>query len=297
MGLLEKLKNALFEEDEEEEDIREIKRETKEKVSFPEEEIVKKIDVNKVSKEEYTPMKNDVSSFQIQEFKIEERPKGPIIFDDEDFLSDTKELTFKEVPKKEEKILYGGYEAKEEIKTKEKFKPSPIISPVYGVVEKSFSSKERISSDKRVVDHLFVEEAKKELTFDTIRQKAFGGPIKEEAVDDNPLLYEMQDHDEKPGIEKITLGDAEEYFEDLGLEYEVDYKDIAKANMTRRKKNIDITELLNEELNEETQIDEELKTLRKQKTVTPDIFVDYLDNDAEEKNLYDLIDMMYESKE
>lgn len=296
MGLLEKLKNALFEEDDDE-DIEEEKVLKKEKVSFPDEQIVKKIDVNKVSREEYVPVENDLPSFQIQEFKIEEKPKGPIIFDDEDFLSDTKELTFKEVPKKEEKILYGGYEAKEEIRSKEKFKPSPIISPVYGVVEKTFSSKERVSSDRKSIDHLFVEETKKEFTFDTIRQKAFGEVTKEEVADDNPLLYEMQDHDEQPGIEKITLGDAEEYFEDLGLEYEVDYKDMAKANMTRRKKNIDLTDLLEEELKDDNKIDEELNILRKQKTVTPDIFVDYLDNDAEEKNLYDLIDMMYESKE
>ena len=30
----------------------------------------------------------------------------------------------------------------------------------------------------------------------------------------------------KPELDKITMGDAEEYFEDLGLEYNVDYKDV-----------------------------------------------------------------------
>jgi hypothetical protein len=33
---------------------------------------------------------------------------------------------------------------------------------------------------------------------------------------------------DKPGIDKVTIGDAEEYFEDLGLEYNIDYKDLAK---------------------------------------------------------------------
>lgn len=52
--------------------------------------------------------------------------------------------------------------------------------------------------------------------------------------------------DDKPAIEKITLGDAEEYFRDLGLEYEVDYKDLNRRKMTRTKKNEDLSDMVKE---------------------------------------------------
>ena len=293
MELLEKLKNALFEEDDEDE----VKESKKEKVKINEDKIVKKIDVTRTTKEE---PKEELPSYGLQDFKIEEKPKGPIIFDDEDFLSDTKELTFREIPKKEEKILYGGYETKELDKTKEKFHPSPIISPVYGVLDKNYIADENKKGEKKSLDHLFVEERKKEITFDTVREKAYGEALKKEEsviINEDPLLYEMQDHDETPGIEKITIGDAEEYFEDLGLEYEVDYKDIAKSqNMTRSKKNKELTETIEEEIKEDSKIEEEIKSLKEiEKDVVPNIENDYVE--PEEKNLYDLIDMMYESKE
>ena len=38
----------------------------------------------------------------------------------------------------------------------------------------------------------------------------------------------MTNKDEKPSIEKVTLGEADEYFRDLGLAYNTDYKDISK---------------------------------------------------------------------
>ena len=52
----------------------------------------------------------------------------------------------------------------------------------------------------------------------------------------------MENVDDKPAIDKISIGDAVEYFEDLGLEYDVDYKDLAKEKMTRTKKNKELSE-------------------------------------------------------
>ena len=308
MGLLEKIKNALFEEDDDEEEIKE-KKETR----YKEEKIAKKIDISKTTVE--LPPKEEIKMPTL-DFKTPEKPKGPIIFDDDDLLSDTKELHFKEVPKKEEKILYGGYETKEIDKPKEKFRPSPIISPVYGLVETS-SKKESKTSEKKSLDHIFIEERKKEINFDSIRQKAFGGNIttkKEEEpviIEEKSLLYDMQEENDLPSIGKITLGDAEEYFEDLGLEYEVDYKDEAKQNMTRSKKNQELTEIIEEEIKEDKKIEEEQKEIKQAKKpratrtkkvektieeeIAPIIEEDY--QEPEEKNLYDLIDMMYESKE
>lgn len=306
MGLLEKIKNALFEEDDDEEE-----KVSKKETRVREEKIAKKIDVIKTTTVDVPPRKEEV--LEPLDFKTPERPKGPIIFDDEDFLSDTKELHFKEVPKKEEKILYGGYETKKEEIKKEKFRPSPIISPVYGLVEQP---KKEETKERKTLDHIFVEERKKEINFDSIREKAFGDiRVKKEEPEsieeEKSLLYDMQEDNDLPSIGKITLGDAEEYFEDLGLEYEVDYKDEAKQNMTRSLKNKELTEIVEEEIKEEIKIEEEIKeevveeqpkktrtTRTKKKEVAPvEEVVEEEYQEPEEKNLYDLIDMMYESKE
>lgn len=308
MKLLDKLRDALFDDDDDEVEEKSNNK-SKEIKTVNEDKIVKKIDVDKTTSD---TLEDDSLTFKVQDYNTVEKPKAPIIFDDEDFLSDTRELSFKEVPKKEEKILYGGYENKDYDRNKEKFHLSPVISPVYGVLDKNYvsTSTTTVTKDKSL-DHLFVEERKKEVTFDTIRQKAFGDALTktdedDTKEDDNPLLYEMEDHDDRPGIEKITIGDAEEYFDDLGLEYEVDYKDIAKSNMTRSEKNKELADIVDEEIKGDKKIEEELKekekdkdkdkTKEKEKNKEGD-----KDNskkeDAEEKSLYDLIDMMYESKE
>lgn len=265
MGLLSKIKNALFEEEVVEEKQPVI---AKQVGPLPEKE----------------PIINDYNDNVVEEEHSFEREKEkePIIFDVEDFIEE-KEETY-EAPKKEEKILYGGYEIKEyeKMNEKDKFHPSPILSPVYGIMDKDYKKEENKEHEGKSLDHLFIEEKKRPLDFDTVRQKAYGysEPVKEKPVEeDRSLLYDMQE-EEKPGIEKISLGDAEEYFEDLGLEYNVDYTDLAKEKMTRSKKNKELTETVDEEIKETKKIETESQK----------------ENTSEEKNLYDLIDMMYEEK-
>lgn len=292
MGFLSKIKNALFEEEEEEEIVEE-------------EQIAKKIDIPiKESKVDVESPK-EVSSIEEENIEKEEikeqvrRRKTPVIFDVEDFIEDeVKDSPVKlkepEIKKDEQgKILYGGYDVKE-IKHEEKeFRPSPIISPVYGILDKNYVVESQ--KPKKSIDQLFVDEKKPKLDFDTVRAKAYGLP-KEEKVnssvndtyeEDKGLLYEMESINDKPAIAKISLGDAEEYFEDLGLEYNVDYTDLAKSKMTRARKNKELTDEIDEEIKETSKIKKEIE--EKGKKTENDI--------PEEKNLYDLIDMMYSDKE
>ncbi len=263
MKLIEKIKNALFEEEPEREE------EQENKFVPP---IAKKINVEKtmeMEKKEETFMRK------------EEKPKAPIIFDDSDFLMEQPELPKKEVKevKKEERILYGGYDNKEYGKAREKFKPSPNISPVYGVITTITKEETKSYSDNKLTyEKLFTEE-KKTVDFDKIREKVYG--VTEEVKEEKEkLVYEL-DKEDKVAVDKITLGDAEEYFNDLGLEYNVDYEDKDKTK-TRSSKNKSLRETVDEEIKEEKKIKEELE---KQ------------EEDISEKNLYDLIDMMYDNKE
>lgn len=313
MKLLEKLKNAIFEDDEFEEleksdeELREQKKEVKV------EEVVKKIDIEKTIPKKIELPKDEE---KVQKpLKREQHRKTPVIFNEEDFVMEEKKLPpKKEMIKKEEpkKPLYGGY--KDE-KPKEKFKPSPVISPVYGFVGVSPVLEKPRNDEVSSFNEIFAKEKKPEVTLDTVRQKAFGIESVQED-DDLGLLYDMK-NDDTPAISKITLGDAEEYFDDLGLEYNVDYKDGAKEKekavnkSTRSTKNKELSKQVEEEIKTQKELEstKELEITKEQlkpktakeikkvkKIADSDLGMKNDGEEPEEKNLYDLIDMMYETK-
>lgn len=313
MKLLEKLKNAIFEDDEFEEleksdeELREQKKEVKV------EEVVKKIDIEKTIPKKIELPKDEE---KVQKpLKREQHRKTPVIFNEEDFVMEEKKLPpKKEMIKKEEpkKPLYGGY--KDE-KPKEKFKPSPVISPVYGFVGVSPVLEKPRNDEVSSFNEIFAKEKKPEVTLDTVRQKAFGIESVQED-DDLGLLYDMK-NDDTPAISKITLGDAEEYFDDLGLEYNVDYKDSAKEKemavnkSTRSTKNKELSKQVEEEIKTQKELEstKELEITKEQlkpktakeikkvkKIADSDLGMKNDGEEPEEKNLYDLIDMMYETK-
>ena len=246
MKLLDKIKDAIFEDDEFEE-IEEEKHE--EKIETPrkevkvrpepvketlKEEVVKQVDIEKTLPKRIEIPKEDEARERV--IPKREHRKTPVIFDEEDFvLEDLEQQVPKREPvKKEEpkKPLYGGYK---EDKAKEKFKPSPVISPVYGFVGVSPILEQPRNDELSSFNEMFAKEKKEEVTLDDVRQKAYGIESQTTEDDDLGLLYDMQ-QDEAPAISKITLGDAEEYFDDLGLEYNVDYKDTSKEKSSSTKK-------------------------------------------------------------
>ncbi len=304
MKLFDKLKNALFEEEYVE--IEEERTPVKRKEKAP---IAKKIDLSSTS--------SSNSSREVRNSSIEEKkelpkddvvsdrellkPDGsfkfPMTFEDEDFKPEPPVVTKpKSTPlyqRKEEKKVdlyqkkrdyqipeYGAYEKKEEVKM---FRPSPIISPIYGVLDRNYT-KDEVSSKRDVR----ISGYKGKMDIDAVREKAYGDLTSEIGLamdaeekkkeryheeynaieEDDNLLFNMRD-DDTPAVSKVTVGDAEEYFQDLGLEYNIDYKDASKEKATGRRvyKNKDLDS------------DEE-------------------DNKKEalEDNLFDLIDSMYEDK-
>jgi len=350
MKFLDKIKNAIFEEEEEfdeefvdgttEPSKRELKKEAKKEkkdkkekikekeIETPEEveeEIVKQIDVEKtIPKKVEEPIIEEEPLVEepIKPFPKREHRRTPVIFDENDFVEEEEEIIpQREIKKPEPKrTLYSGYRDE---RTKEKFKPSPNISPVYGLVGVS-PVLEQPRKEEPVSKHVYVEPEKETISLDDVREKAYGHdmPLPPEPPaeeDDLGILYEM-DKEDNPAIKKVTLGDAEEYFEDLGLEYNVDYKDEAKekqdrkpapkSSSTRSSKNEDLSRRVDEEIELEEKLEstreleitkEQLKPrtakeIKKVKKIEEsDVDLDP-DVEADEKNLYDLIDMMYDSK-
>ena len=184
---------------------------------------------------------------------------------------------------------YGTYEKEE----KTYFKPSPIISPIYGILDKNYRKEDvKEKKDIRITGY-----TRSNMNVDDIRAKAYGKeketePEVEENIfeiendaEDN-VMVDLSDRS-KPEVKELTMGDAEEYFEDLGLEYNVDYVDVStdrsKAKNEEPIEELKDDETINEPIEEEKPIAVEDVRIEAEKETEPD-----------EDNLFDLIDSMYQ---
>ncbi len=121
-----------------------------------------KVEIPSPAKPENVKTNDDPNDNNIADNKIiknDEKPLAPIFFDDDYF----KEL---EQPKPEIKSSYK--KDKSSVNIQKQFKVSPIISPVYGVLDKNYS-KDEITTKTPIRDYTSVN-----LTIDDIRQKAYG---------------------------------------------------------------------------------------------------------------------------
>ena len=192
MGLVSKLKNILFEEEEVEIPVIE-KKEKKPEVVREYKELPKKEEVKITNYQNYDNLEpvireekkmeekvrfnaadnNVVSEREL--FKSEKTFNFPA-FDEEEFESfvpkkrttNVLEHERKRVEKKNEyKPEYRkDYKKPEEPKEVKKFKPSPIISPVYGILDKNYTPDE-ITTRTEVT-------STRSLDVDVVRKKAFG---------------------------------------------------------------------------------------------------------------------------
>ena len=307
MKLFDKLKNALFEEEYVEvEEPNKKESVIAKKIETPKREVVKEEDQEETDE--------DVADRDL--LKGDSNFKFPMNFEDDDFIEESVQEntsnTYQEAPKPyQNDTTYSNYnhnhnhipyEKKEE---KKGFKPSPIISPIYGVLDQNYRKDEIIvKRDIRITSSY----DNSKLDFDEIRAKAYGdlsselnltGNIdskienvstdEEEVQTPDNLLVDMSD-DTTPTVEKVTVGDAEEYFADLGLEYNVDYKDASKEKATGRR------------INRKTDVEEKMED-SDEATVDASINepLEDKDNDSDsdnnlEDNLFDLIDSMYDEE-
>jgi len=174
MGLLQKFKNIFVEEVEEE-----VIPEKKEFTSIKRSEqpdITKSTPVAPVLKEEEKP---------VQPAKKDEKFVFPVYFDDKDFEEIKRETEKKNVvqPKKEMQPIKknednGGhresykeaYNNKKNIETREKkvFKPTPIISPVYGILDKNYYKEDIVVTTTTRTSY---KESNKPITIDDFIRK------------------------------------------------------------------------------------------------------------------------------
>ncbi|MBR5370184.1 MAG: hypothetical protein IK137_02650 [Bacilli bacterium] len=189
---------------------------------------------------------------------------------------------------------YGTYEKSE----KTYFKPSPIISPIYGILDKNYK-KEDVKEKKEI---RLTGYTRSNVNVDDIRAKAYGREKETEPeVEENifeiendaseNVMVDLSDRS-KPEVKELTMGDAEEYFEDLGLEYNVDYVDVSTDRSKIKKEEPVVEEKVEAPIDlnevEEEPVEEKVEDVKieVEKETEPD-----------DDNLFDLIDSMYEDNE
>ncbi len=258
MGILGKIKNVLFEEEEIEIPVFQ-KEEKKEEKSKP----IKKINESVIKKEEKKPLvKQEIKKEEKKEiikedneretFKTEPTFQFPV-FDETEFNEPKKTRSNNILEKKtnRKKIDFGKYDSpKPEKEESKKFVPSPVISPVFGILDKNYTKKD-IKPKK--------EAKAKVVNIDDVRNKAYG-TIEEE-------------------IEKTIEKQAEEFYK------EEPTKSINELLIDSIDEEIDV-----KEEKENSQSLEILDDIKK------DIDNDKLE-DTLESDLFNLIDSMYTNKE
>ena len=248
MGIMDKVKNLFTEEVE---DDRPIKKEVRH-VEIPSPKLEE-------SKPKVVEEKEEIIS-DTPVIKKEEKFVFPVYFDDKDFddLEKPKKVEKKEIkkekPKRSERVekeLYNG--SKDEVKEVSKnFRPSLIISPVYGVLDKNYH-KEDITTKKVSNEDIYYHKSDK-VTVDDIRQKAYG--TLEEEIKNNVLGHED------------LLKEKEENTETaIDLFSELDFDEIDKENNSSKNENNNNDLIFdNEDLDDDTavlaqQLEEQKKKL------------------------------------
>ena len=295
MGVFDKLKNILFEDVEEEEIpvIKETKKVEKEKVEKPkiEEEPVKE-DVIPKKVEEVSRFKNinyeeDIEE-EIKEKKLEETSPFQQ-FDEEEFeriatinknrLIERDKKLREEKMEAENRVQKIANKKEHEIIKEEKtasvppkrFIPSPVISPVYGILDKNYKKEDilpRASSDGTLP---------KIMDVDTVREKAFGI---------------LDDEDEMITEEvKITSFDEDQVDD---IEEEVETPVVKKKSSKKEEPKEELIEDDIEDITEEINIPEDEEEVVEEVEEPTN---EEADEDELESDLFNLIDSMYQDEE
>ena len=269
MGLMDKFKNLFTDEEIIDEDdgdtveIKEIKKEDKpnklptfmrEKIEEEEKQTRLKID-----EEIEETKKVDIEGFELPNLEEKNTFKFPIDLEETDFVETRsrqsihrKNENLEPIPKVEtsrlekkaaqEPKVADLYKDKREEKTtsKPKFKATPIISPIYGVLDKNYTSGDIETSTGNNFEE---KRHSKSVDFDSVRKKAYGNitkEIKENLMCENceylkeakeckkekerlkavEYSYEVINEEPVSEYQDITLDEATENYFDYGVEYE-----------------------------------------------------------------------------
>ncbi len=193
MGLFDKLKNVFMEDDIDEEPVK----------SVPKVEEIKKEEPVVQKRERELPIEDTFSDRELVNSK--ENFKFPIIFEDEDFKEEKKKTKSINVLEREN-TKYEDLIKRDTKPQKKVFKPSLVISPVYGVLDKNYSKEDITTKDgNRVTNDNGVD-------IDTVIKKAYGEEVvtktrEEKREEENKTVDAFKE--EETDIKSLTVEEAE----------------------------------------------------------------------------------------
>lgn len=324
MSFMNKVKNFFYEDVEEE--VEEVKHEEPKKKFNPFKKEPKKEEpevnfVEETPKEVKQQANNDLSEREL--FKAERTFNFPMDLGDEIF--DNEEESVKEETKVQEPVYTRSEPVKEPYtrsmyhnisreepkrEEKKKFKPTPVISPVYGILDKNYTVDDVVDVDK-TKEFSF---DKKIVDFDSVRNKAYKELDEElEKTMNNDIFYNLDDedikeepeedlHSEEPSV-IITYEDLEETPEVEAKE--VEFKEEIPEEEPVLEKTVEITDepvevptVVVEEEDEDISPDVQIEIPKKRRSRSTAKKEEPEEEVKKEKeDLFNLIDNMYSEDE
>lgn len=272
MGLFNKLKNVLFEEEEIEIPVKEpeVKKEVKveakpleRKKTFEEDDNfevpVKDQELFKAEKTFDFPVFDDEEFDEMKKFDFEEKKEEPKKTMGINLFDYEKPKIKREAPRTRTPEIKGRiYDTKRDDISNRKFKPSLVISPVYGVLDKNYKKE----------DIVIKKEEKKAIELDDVRKKAFG-TLEESLLEEKESKVKFDSDEHMDKLLENAITDTIPVPDDIIEEEPVkEVKEEIRQTVPKRGKS------LKEDVPE---------TVSKEEPVEDDLF--------------DLIDSMYEDQE
>ena len=279
MGVFSKLKNIFYDEeyvDEPEAEIKKVDKVLKKEVEeakprVEEIKVVRQEEKREEPKREETPKENDNFGNERDLFRSE-RTFNFTQFDDDEIDLPPR----RNVLEREKKVV--KQEVKEPVVEQPKvFKPSPVISPIYGILDKDYK-KEEIAPKKVEVKETTL--SANTINYDTVRRKAYG-TLEDDLEDTLNKMNKLTPNDIQAEVQKIDsdvnkLEERSNKIEDLITKIE---------SSPEMNKNVSVGELEDKVKLENF---DDTTELSNDKTMTDSTL---------EHDLFNLIDSMYDDKE
>lgn len=277
MGVFSKLKNIFYDEVEVDEPAKEIKidkpvkKEIVEKPRVEEIKVVRQEEKREEPKREEALKENDNFGNERDLFRSE-RTFNFTQFDDDEIDLPPR----RNVLEREKKVV--KQEVKEPVVEQPKvFKPSPVISPIYGILDKDYK-KEEIAPKKVEVKETTL--SANTVNYDTVRRKAYG-TLEDDLEDTLNKMNKLTPNDIQAEVQKIDsdvnkLEERSNKIEDLITKIE---------SSPEMNKNVSVGELEDKVKLENF---DDTTELSNDKTMTDSTL---------EHDLFNLIDSMYDDKE
>lgn len=196
-----------------------------------------------------------------------EKIQAPVFFSDKDFEDLGKSSRY------QRKRVDFPPAKKEEIKEEPRvFKPSPIISPVYGVLDKNYR-RDDIDNKKQVKKNDVPESISKEMSIDDIRKKAYGTleeELENELIGGASMLFK----------DELIIQEEPDLFEELKNKEEIIIHNMDEIETNNSISNVNINDSNENDIT--SIVDDEITNMF------------FEEEQLTEGDLFDLVNSMYE---